>query len=210
MCLLPFSAIIPDILARTVTRKMALQLLPRSLPPWSYTLYVHCLAFGFLFRRLLDTVKLANEDSCCRHFSSSVPSKPTSISEPAGAAPYRWIEKTKRIIDATKSADEIRWFLFLFFQIWASGRCGSNSAEASSLPSGCGTLQGQYKYILLWACDAIPAVLIPMDGSVAGLRRMNECYSGSFYVAFLCYLCCVVFWIQLQGCLEVLLFPFCS
>lgn len=59
--------------------------------------------------------------------------------------------------------------------------------------------------INIYTADAISAVLIPMDGSDWS-KAIEWMLSGSFYVAFvLCFLHGV--WIQLQGCLEVLLFP---
>ena len=124
-------------------------------------------------------------DSCYRHFSSSVPSKPTSISEPAGAAPYRWIEN-ETDYRCTKSADETR--LFLFFSIYTQ-KFGSDDAvptQLKHLPSGCGELQCQrYKYTA-----AIPQSWYPRMAAT-GLRQMNECFRGLF-MCLLCYLCCVV------------------
>lgn len=156
---------------------MALQLLLRSLPPWSYTPYVYRLVFGLLLHHFLYIAKMLTIDSCYRHFSSSVPSKPTSISEPAGAAPYRWIEN-ETDYRCTKSAYETHWFFFFFLFFIYTQKFGSDDAvptQLKHLPSGCGELQCQrYKYTA-----AIPQSCYPLMAAT-GLRQTNECFRGLF------------------------------
>lgn len=103
--------------ALMATRRMALPLLPRSLPLWLYTPYVNpyveytCL-WGYQW--------LTNCFSRNRHSSSSVLSRPTFISELAGVVPYRWAKACRLNLNLQFFDESFCFFFFSFLLLGLS------------------------------------------------------------------------------------------